>query len=471
MGIEKNQRPVSRTRACLWFWRCRPSGPVGLCLRGYRDASPNIQINSHTMTTTIRRRGTISRQAIIPLAVILVGLAGCDGHEASAVPQLRWYVFDEPSGAFAQAARQCAQASQGRYTLERVPLPTDADQQREQLVRRLAAGDVDIDIIGMDVIWTAEFAAAGWILPWQGEAARQARQGRLTSALDSALYEGQLWAAPLTTNTQLLWYRQDRVDTPPRTWAALIDQAEALGQRGSIQAQGARYEGLTVFFVSLLASAGGSVLDTDGERVSLQTRPTRQALEIMQRLANSPAADPALATAREDQARLGFEAGAASFMVNYTFVWPSAQANAPQVAEHMAWARWPAVAAGRPSRVTLGGINLGIGAHSRHPELAFTAAACLASEANQRRAATRGGLPPTRAALYDDPEVRATFPFAELLRATLRDAVQRPKTPLYADVSLAISHTLHPMRDIDPEADVERLRRAVGRALRSEGLL
>jgi multiple sugar transport system substrate-binding protein len=247
--------------------------------------------------------------------------------------------------------------------------------------------------------------------------------------------------------------------------------AERLGESGTIQAQGERYEGLTVFFVSLLASAGGSVLAPDTRSVSLADAPTRRALAVMQRLATSPAADPALATAREDQARLAFEAGDASFMINYTYVWPSARANAPAVAGHMGWARWPAVIAGRPSRVTLGGINLGIGAHSRHPELAFEAAACIAAEPNQRLAATRGGLPPTIAALYDDAQVRQTFPFADLLRETLRDAVPRPQTPLYADVSLAISHTLHPMRDIDPIGDSVRLRAAVQRALHSEGLM
>ena len=58
-----------------------------------------------------------------------------------------------------------------------------------------------------------------------------------------------------------------------------------------------------------------------------------------------------------------------------------------------------------------------------------------------------------------------------MLRETLRDGVQRPQTPFYADVSLAISHTLHPMHQIDPDRDVARLREAVGRALASEGLL
>jgi len=158
-------------------------------------------------------------------------------------------------------------------------------------------------------------------------------------------------------------------------------------------------------------------------------------------------------------------------MVNYTYVWPSAQANAPAIAAHMRWARWPAVDPQRPSRVTIGGINLGVAAHSRWPELASEAATCLVSAENQRIAAQRGGLPPTSAALYDDPAVRRTFPFADVLRETLRDAVQRPQSPLYSDISLAIGRTLHPLRAIEPERDVPRLREAVARALRSEGLL
>jgi len=406
------------------------------------------------------------------ISVIFLGaaLAGCN-REPPQPPRLHWYVFAERSGAFEQAALRCTRASQGRYRIELAALPTDADQQREQLVRRLAARDSAIDIIGMDVIWTAEFAQAGWVLPWEGEARRKVTEGRLASAVDSASHRQRLWAVPFTTNIQLLWYRTDRVDTPPQTWDEMIDMAGRIGKQGTIQAQGERYEGLTVFFVSLLASAGGSVLAPDGQSVSLAEEPTRRVLALMRHFANSRSADPSLSTAREDQARLAFETGNSSFMVNYTYVWPSARANAPEVATHMGWARWPAVVEGRPSRVTIGGINLGVAAYSRHPLLAFDAAACIASESNQRLAATIGGLPPTIAALYDDGEVRATFPFAQSLRETLRDAVQRPQTPLYADVSLAISHTLHPMRNIDPAVDVGRLRKAVSRALHSQGLL
>jgi multiple sugar transport system substrate-binding protein len=418
------------------------------------------------------------------LALGLLLVAACSEQEAG-TPTLHWYVFDEPSGAFRAAAQACTEAAEGAYRIEVKPLPADADQQREQLVRRLAAGDSDIDVIGMDVIWTAEFAKAGWILPWSVETARGVTKGRLEAPVESASFEDRLWGVPFTTNAQLLWYRTDRVIHPPTTWDEMMDMAEALGDTGTIEAQGERYEGLTVFFTSLLASAGGSVLEQErsqpggagsaegglGQEVALPPGPVREALRIMHRLATSPASEPGLDRAREDQARLAFETGGASFMVNYTYVWPSARENAPEVAEHMGWARWPGVATDRPSRVTVGGINLGVGAFSIHAALAFRAAECLASVENQRLAAARGGLPPTWASLYDEEDVRRTFPFADLLRETLQDAVQRPKTPLYSDVSLAISHTLHPMSAIRPNEDLRRLREAVLRALRSEGLL
>jgi multiple sugar transport system substrate-binding protein len=405
------------------------------------------------------------------LILLTLLLGACDRADDAATPVLRWYVFDERSGAFADAARRCAEASGGAYRIEIAPLPADADQQREQLVRRLAAKDRDIDIIGMDVIWTAEFARAGWILPWTGEAAAQARAGRLAGPLESATYKGELWGAPYTTNAQLLWYRTDRVAKPPATWDEMIDLAHSLGDKGRIQVQGERYEGLTVFFASLLASAGGRVVSETGETVALEPEPTRRALAVMQRLATSSVADPALSISREDQTRLAFESGNSSFMVNYSFVYASARRNAPEVAAHLGWARWPAVIPGKPSRVTVGGVNLGVSAHSRHPAAAMHAAACIASEPNQRLAVQRAGLPPSIAVLYDEPALRETFPFADVLRSSLRDAVQRPQTPVYNDISLAVSRTLHPMRDIQPDRDARRLREAVARALRSEGLL
>ena len=99
------------------------------------------------------------------LIAALIALAGCGFEEDKSVgsgPTVTFYAFNEPGGALEKTLNDCSEQANGRYSLEYNRLPTDADQQRELVARRLAAEDSDIDIIGMDVIWTAEFAEAGW---------------------------------------------------------------------------------------------------------------------------------------------------------------------------------------------------------------------------------------------------------------------------------------------------------------------
>ncbi len=415
-------------------------------------------------------RPALRRVALVMVALVGVGCGG--GAEQARVPTLTWYVFDEPSGAYDRAAQACTEQAAGRYRIEMAALPSSADQQREQLVRRLAARDPDIDLMGMDVIWTGEFAEAGWLLPWEGEAAAAATDGVPGPIVASATYEDRLWVAPYTTNTQLLWYRTDRVPEPPQTWEEMVRLAEGLGPDGTIQVQGGRYEGLTVWFNSLLASAGGSVITGEGDDAEVALgQPAVRALEVMRNVATSQAADPTLSNTMEDEARLAFETGGSSFMINYPFVYPSAEENAPEVFANMGWARWPAVVAGEPSRPPLGGINLGVGAFSRHPELAFEAATCIRSAPHQIIAAVDGGLAPTISSLFDTPEVQAAFPFADLLQESLQDAAPRPVSPAYNDISLAVQRTLHPPDSIQPEADLAELEDRVNQALESRGLL
>jgi len=198
---------------------------------------------------------------------------------------------------------------------------------------------------------------------------------------------------------------------------------------------------------------------------------SRQAAYIMHRLATSPAADPSLSNEMEDQNRLAFEAGNAAFELNYPFVYPSAQKNAPAIAKNMAWAPWPVVTATGTSHVTIGGINHGIGAFSRHPDQAFEAATCLRNAGNQRYAAIKGGLPPTIEALYADPALRPSYPFADTILETLRNASIRPSTPAYTNVSLEIQSALSPPSHIDPPKVPTVLSKRLQDAIESRGLV
>ncbi|MFF7215784.1 ABC transporter substrate-binding protein [Streptomyces sp. NPDC008238] len=414
-------------------------------------------------------------RALVAVLVLAAAAVACGGASSPAPGRatLDWYNFPDDSGALQEAADRCGRASGGRYVIRYNKLPRTADGQRQQLVRRLAAHDPALDILGLDVTWAPEFAEAGWIRPWTGTRRAEAVQDTLDAPLRTATWKDRLYAVPYNTNVQLLWYRADLVPEPPTTWAAMLDTARDLAKAGKphrIEVQGAQYEGLTVWFNTLVSSAGGSILDADASAPSLGP-PAVRAAGIMRDLAVSPAADPSLPNQMEDQNRLAMEAGTAAFELNYPFVYPAMKADNPQLFRHFRWARYPRVDAGRPARVTIGGIDLAVGAHSRRPELAFEAALCLRDRDNQRNAALRGGLPPTLRSLYDDPQVRRSYPFAQDILAELENAALRPQTPAYQNVSIAVSHTLSPPAAIRPAESVRDLRGQIEDALQSKGLV
>jgi multiple sugar transport system substrate-binding protein len=397
------------------------------------------------------------------LALASCGGSGSEGGRAT----LNLWVFNEPSGSFTDAAKRCSDASGGRYQIKFNALSNDADQQRQSLVRRLAAKDSSIDIAGMDVVWTAEFAEAGWIKPWPAAEADKIKQGTLTGPLKTATYQGRLWAAPANTNTQLLWYRKDLVSDPATTWDGLIDQASKLPKANFIEIQGAQYEGVTVWFNSLVQSAGGTIVE--GDKVTLG-EPGLKAAQIMRRLATSKAGDPSISAQKEDQNRIAFESGSAAFEVNYPFIYPSAKEGAPQIFKNLAWKPYPAVEEGKPAKAPIGGINWGVGGYTKHPAEAFQAAACLRNEENQRQAAIKGGLPPTLSSLYDDQSFVKDYPFADLIRRQVDSGAVRPQTPAYADVSLAIAKTVSPPSNINLGGFVDDLRSKLDDALNSKAL-
>lgn len=411
------------------------------------------------------KRGVIG--AALTALLAAAALAGCGGSASGGRATLNLWVFNEPSGAFKSAITRCNASSGGRYKIVYNTLSNDADQQRQSLVRRLAAKDSSIDIAGMDVVWTAEFAEAGWIKAWPEQAAAGVKKGTLAGPLATATYKGKLYAAPANTNTQLLWYRKDLVKKPAPTWDGLIAQASALPKAGLIEIQGAQYEGTTVWFNSLVQSAGGTIVE--GTKVTLG-QPGLKAAQIMKKLATSKAGDPGISAQKEDQNRLAFESGAAAFEVNYPFIYPSAKDAAPKIFKNIAWAPYPAVIAGRPAKAPIGGINWGVGGYTKHPAEAFQAAACLRNSANQKEAAIKGGLPPTLNSLYSDPSLIKVYPFAALIRRQVATAAVRPVTPAYADVSLAVYKTVSPASAIQLDGFVAKLRSRLSDALDSKGL-
>jgi multiple sugar transport system substrate-binding protein len=408
----------------------------------------------------MRSRG-IGVGAALAVATCAIVVAGCGGDSGGPVT-LNLFGPLDPGGTNTAAARECSAQSGGKYVIKQTPMANSADASRELAVRRLAAGDKNIDIINMDTIWTPEFAEAGWLRELKGAEQEDALQDVLEGPKASVQWEGKTYAVPLNTNVQLLWYRKDLVPKPPETWDEMIAMAKKLPPgEGNILEQGQKYEGYVVWFNNLVASAGGQIVNAEGEPTLDEAAV--KAAQIIKDVATSGRADPSLSTAQEDQGRLAFEAGKGAFLLNWPYVYAAARADAEtsevtkKVFENMGYARWPGVEKGTPSRVSIGGANLGVPKTGRNPELATQAALCMTSAKWQAQEAIKEGLPPVMNSTYDDPEVRKVYPFADLLREQLKDSVVRPATPSYSDVTLAIQDSLHPPAEINPQDAISTL--------------
>ena len=421
-----------------------------------------------------RRRAYRIASAAAGITLAGAALSACSSASAGTGPvALNFYLYPDTSGATNMAISNCNAQSGGKYKISYQMLPQASDGQRQQLVRRLAAHDPSIDIMGLDVTWEAEFAEAGWIVPWTGSNKTQAEDGTLKPALQTATWQGQLVAVPDNTNTQLLWYRSDLVPNPPTTWAQMISDAEQLAKEGKphyIEIQGAQYEGATVWFNTMVTSAGGSILNASATAPSLGA-PAVKALSVMKQLADSPAADPSMSVQMENQNRLAMEAGTAAFELNYPFVYPSMKMDNPTLFKSFKWAPYPSITAGQPAKVTIGGVDLAVGAYSQHKDLAFQAALCLRDEQNQLIGATVGGVPPTIASLYNNPKLFPDYPFHADILSALQNASVRPQTPVYQVVSIGLSHQISPPTKINPAATEQSMVSQINDALQSKGLV
>lgn len=417
-----------------------------------------------------RKAGRIVQSlAAAGLCVLWIAACGSSGG-AHGPAHLVYYAPIDPNGTNVNAAATCSKQSGGAYTISITPEANSSDASRSLIVQRLAAHDGDYSLLNMDTIWTAEFAAAGWLQKITGANRQEALQGVLPIAAQSAEYKGGLYAVPLNTNAQLLWYRKDllaKIHQPvPTTWAQIISDAQKLpASEGLIEEQGQQYEGYTVWFNSVLASAGGEVVNQQDQPVLGQKAVL--AAQVIKDVATSGRADPSLSTDQEDQGRLAFEAGKAAFLLNWPYVYAAGRTDAKtdpvtkHVFENMGWAPYPGVYPGVPGKSSVGGANIGVSAYTKYPKQALAAALCMTRYRWENQEAINEGLPPVTIASYSNPAVVKQYPFAAILLKQLQNATNRPETPFYSDVTLAIQQSLHPPASIKPTQDINSLRSCV----------
>ncbi|GHH03277.1 ABC transporter substrate-binding protein [Streptomyces lanatus] len=346
-----------------------------------------------------------------------------------------------------------------------VELPDSADETHAQMTTDLRGGDRSrFDILNIDVNWTSEFAAQGWIRPLARD--RFPLDTFLPPVVDTATYDGQLYAVPYVTNAGLLLYRKDILAKegldPPRTWAELEKQAKTVAPKYGLDGYAGQflpYEGLTVNAAEAVYSAGGSILGDEGERVTVNSMAARDGIDFLARGVREGWIPKRALTYKEEESKQAFQDGGLLFLRNWPYAYVGASAKGTPVAGKIGAVPLPGPDG--PGTSVLGGSNLAVSSHARHPDSAARLLAYLTSERVQRQVLTRGALPPVRADLYEDPALVREFPYLPTLRESVRTAAPRPKSPRYDQVSLVVQAVV---RDAmtgheTPEAAVRRLAR------------
>jgi multiple sugar transport system substrate-binding protein len=326
-----------------------------------------------------------------------------------------------------------------------IELPESADDQRQQLVQNAQTKSDAYTVLGLDVVWTAEFAANRWVaeLP----AAQFGLNNLLKPAVETGQYRGRLYAVPWTTNAGLLFYRKDLLDKagvqPPKTWTemfAACDKVLALPEaKGASCYAGQldKYEGLTVNFSEAVNSAGGTVIGPDG-KPTVNTPQARQGLDMLVNALKQGRVSKAGITYKEEEGRRAFQKGDIIFHRQwpYQFGLANKEDGSSEVAGKFDVTPLPG--ASGPGASTLGGYNLAISAYAKNKATALDFIKFLNSEERQRANLLAVTDAPTITALYDDPELTKKYPYLTVLKQALLAAKQRPQAVRYPEITKAI---------------------------------
>ncbi len=313
-----------------------------------------------------------------------------------------------------------------------------ADQQHDDLVQHFLGQDSGYDVVSVDVVSTAEFAAKGWLQPLTGNLAPNTSQ-LLPATVNSGTFNGTLYAAPQTTDGGLLYYRKDLVSNPPTTWAHMMSDCKIATAHNMdcYAGQFSRYEGLTVNVTEAINTFGGSIVAEDGRTPTVdspQAKAGLQALVTAYRDGNIPA--QALSY-QEEQGRTAFESGKLLFLRNWPYVYNLAKTDASSKVKNT-FGIAPLPGLNGPGASSLDGYNAAISVYSDHKATAADFLRFLESQEIQKFLVTHGSPAPVLSSLYTDPSLVKKFPYLPVLKKSLNNAVPRPITPFYPAVTTAI---------------------------------
>lgn len=400
---------------------------------------------------------TVQKGAVVTTAALALALAGCSSDEGSSDSAAQGSV-DGADGrgpiTFAMGKNDTDKIQpiiekwNKEHPEEKVTLKElagEADAQRDTLVQSLQAGNSDYDVMALDVVWTAEFAANQWLAPLTDDLEVDT-DGLLDSTVESATYNDTLYALPQNTNGQLLFRNTDLADKAPEKFADLKSACEALKKDTScLTTQLKQYEGLTVNTAGFMEGWGGSVLADDGTP-SVDSAESKAGLQALVDAYKDGVISKDSTAATEEETNLAFTEGKSAFAIN----WPYMYTNAEDAG--VKFEVQPLVGKDGVGVSTLGGYNNGININSEKKATALDFMKFIINEENQKSFA-EASFPPVLASVYDDPALIEQFPYLPALKESLENAAPRPVSPFYTAISKAVQDNAYAALTADKSVD------------------
>jgi multiple sugar transport system substrate-binding protein len=405
------------------------------------------------------------------LIALCLGFAGCGTPPREALTFSGSAVGREADVLRAQLARFGALHG---VEVELRSTPDSADQRHQLYVQWLNAHAADPDVLQLDVVWTPEFAAAGWLLPF--DRFGPPSDDFFPAAITANRWNGTLYGLPWFIDVGMLYWRTDLLDRAPSTFDELTGAAQRAIHSGAVRYglawQAARYEGLITVFVEVLGGFGGRILDDEG-RVVVDADPAVRALTWMRDAIHRDGIVPsATLTWQEEQARFAFQNGAAAMMRNWPYAFALLQARDSPVAGKFAVAPMPAAPDGERT-AALGGSQLAINARTKQPGQAWALVEFLTAPGQMIERARLVGQFPSRRSPYQGDALTEALGIdpAEALRI-VEAAEARPVTPVYTQLSEILQIRIHRVltRQQEPRPALEEAARDMRALLARVGL-
>jgi multiple sugar transport system substrate-binding protein len=399
----------------------------------------------------------------------LLGASGCGGGGGGSGNLIFSMGPDDPNKTITKLIDKFNKQNKGEFQVTYREMPADTGQYFDKLRTEFQAGGGDIDVIGADVIWPIQFAAQGWLQDLSDNFPESEQQKFLQAPLEASIYEDGIFAVPWFTDAGLLYYRQDLLDTPPKTWEEFKEMAQSVSQEAGIPNgfvfQGANYEGGVCNGLEYIRTHGGDVLEnvTSGP-VIIDSPESVAGLETYRSMVADGVAPEAVVNYTETESVPVFGNGESVFLREWPGTYGDIQGGAYKLkGEQVGVAPIP-VAPGNESFSTLGGWNMAINAQTDMPDEAWEFVQFMTNEENLKYRAIEGGYIPGRSALLNDPEVDEANPIVGLAKEILLDnATSRPVTQFYGDMSLEMAEQFNAALkgDVSPQQAVKTLQESL----------